>query len=70
MIYIIECWDRKDQKRVLKGFDKTTPVYVLKGQFNKGAPVQEFARTDRALAAAEKIKAAHKWRHIDIIKLV
>lgn len=69
-IYVLKVWNRKDEARMLKGFDKDKPVYIYPRDYKKGGVVQEFANTESAMKAVEKIKKVERWRHYDIIKLI
>ena len=70
MTYIIKVWNRKDEARILKGFDKDKPVYIYPREYKQGKPVQEFASPSNAMYAVDKIKKVERWRHYDIIGIV
>lgn len=68
--FIIKVWDRKDQARILKGFDNETPVYIYPKEYKAGKPVQEFEAPWKAMKAVDKIKKVEKWRHYDIVRII
>lgn len=70
MTYVVKVWNRKDQARMLKGFDKDKPVYIYPSEWRKGKAIQEFANSSTALIAIEKIKKVERWVHYDIVRLI
>ena len=70
MTYLIKVWNRKDEARILKAFDKGKPVYIYPREYKKGKPFYEFGSSSEAMYAVDKIKKVEKWRHIDVIGIV